>query len=1474
MDANNMRNQDSNEEGNNGDRISLLDSVIPFPQFDTFILFSKLVYSHSKMASNEIDIDLKKYDLLKGWKLLDTHFEPGWTNGYFGAAYIHSDSQRVVIAHRGTVPTNLGCILADINGVILNRNHPQINSACQFVDQVSERCKSYELFITGHSLGGWLAQITTYSLKYLKIGPQSELIPRDDGDEGIHAHAVTIDNPGCRDMLERLKNEYFARYGDNGTIEKLDLVSLLAAPNLINCTNEHVGIIYRFGENLARKRDTLDSHAIVNILERTSLDDINLVKDWPRTFIELSYITEPNGRYEIEENNPRYCKMNVFSPDEQKFLIKCIEISNYNENIAHLFDLKSQKDNKQVDALLRSFRIEGNWIRFKNDIENGTRPQYFESINEEDKKVKKIIASIKLLLARFPHLKTDQGLEIQSLQLEAKKYPPSVESFYIERKLNYEIRISKDVLYLDKQKLGNNIFILDGFHTSTRLDSDHFIDATRQSFDVSCVEKRGKNVHLLNYDSSTDCFMWQKSKGDLSVLRKYIKKDSPTESESKWIERVKEQRLIIISDTAGMGKSTVLTHMTHLIKSNDSHIWVVRVNLNDHADKIREHKKWGHFNKLISDRAVDILMDLMYLKTQTHKDWFNNKLKEGKVIVMLDGFDEISLEFKEQVLALLKGLKESEIKQIWVTTRPFMRQYLEDNLHQFAFILEPFSQNNQIEFLSNYWSNRLNFIYSDLKDIQDLLDSLIKAPKDNQILEKLETELRKPGRIIPNLTDLGKALDLINVLKNNVEHENSQEDYKNLKGLLINPNLEKLRNKDKIEVYANQVLSEMSIPDKDQEFTGIPLQTRMLAEAYQNDCLDYLLDPAETQITIKKNLIDLYEKFIESKFNIYFDEKVKISCSSQAEPIKTRVWEDILKRHQILALYALFNKDDFEKLTGTNSVESKIKEIKDGNEMAGIVDGIVEEKPHFVHRTFAEYFVAQFLVDQIIFNSGPIRQEAVDYLINNILVEPDHKVIRAFMNGIIGKKYSNREVINDEKLYGQRMAELTNENNDGLHVAVKETNVNIVKFIIDCLNSIQHTEFRKEFMNRQDEYRRVPLYYAAESGNLEIFKLLVENGADIKAGGYESSVDITAKKGHISIIKWLIEENRITIDYKNKYQKTLLYFAAQSGNLELVNWLVDQGANINPTENNGSVLEHAAAWHKWNIVRWLFDNGVDFHNQGGEEVFSLHAVSDNQLDLMKLIKEQYKISQKTVNQAFIETAYDGKLEIAKWLVEECAAGIHFNNDEGLYKAIIKNRWNIVRWLTKERGVQSVSVKRIFEDRESFVQHVKDWFKREITRKDKKQIDMHEIDKRLTHHNKAAFLRLIELKRHDIMEWLVDNGLVLNYYVYRYFYNNEVIIDEPEVAKWLEENQFDITKTVNEGKSAILVATKQGELEIAKFLTENNIDINLHSTSNMSTAFCRAVEQNNWDVVEWLTKNEVDFYRREESKYRTEGFKEY
>jgi hypothetical protein len=274
-----------------------------------------------------------------GWQLLTTASHFGIKNGYFGTAYRHPEHQQVVIAHRGTDIENFGALLADVKGVLFNNYVDQMSSASTFANEVvavlqeieQEKKVSFELFFTGHSLGGWLSQITAFTTEYLEVrggtflkkrkrkchGPIASSTVQDshDGREGwlafatkylkgiylekqktkehepfanstlqdshdvthsYHPHTEVFDSPGCKDMLSQMADKLDVRYfGSSINLQQLDITSYLSAPNLINTCNSHLGTVYRIFTDLSdmgwKEKNTplynLATHSMDKIVE-------------------------------------------------------------------------------------------------------------------------------------------------------------------------------------------------------------------------------------------------------------------------------------------------------------------------------------------------------------------------------------------------------------------------------------------------------------------------------------------------------------------------------------------------------------------------------------------------------------------------------------------------------------------------------------------------------------------------------------------------------------------------------------------------------------------------------------------------------------------------------------------------------------------------------------------------------------------------------------------------------------------------------------------------------------------------------------------------------------------------------------------------------------------------------------------------------------------------------------------------------
>jgi ankyrin repeat protein len=97
-----------------------------------------------------------------------------------------------------------------------------------------------------------------------------------------------------------------------------------------------------------------------------------------------------------------------------------------------------------------------------------------------------------------------------------------------------------------------------------------------------------------------------------------------------------------------------------------------------------------------------------------------------------------------------------------------------------------------------------------------------------------------------------------------------------------------------------------------------------------------------------------------------------------------------------------------------------------------------------------------------------------------------------------------------------------------------------------------------------------PLYIAAKEGHVAVVKLLLEKGAAIEAKADDgcTPLSIAAFNGHADLVALLLERGA-AIEGKHKDSVTPLEMAAQQGHLEVVRRLLEKGAAVNAKDKDG-----------------------------------------------------------------------------------------------------------------------------------------------------------------------------------------------------------------------------------------------------------------------------------------------------------------
>ncbi|HJD60445.1 MAG TPA: ankyrin repeat domain-containing protein [Rickettsia endosymbiont of Omalisus fontisbellaquei] len=127
----------------------------------------------------------------------------------------------------------------------------------------------------------------------------------------------------------------------------------------------------------------------------------------------------------------------------------------------------------------------------------------------------------------------------------------------------------------------------------------------------------------------------------------------------------------------------------------------------------------------------------------------------------------------------------------------------------------------------------------------------------------------------------------------------------------------------------------------------------------------------------------------------------------------------------------------------------------------------------------------------------------------------------------------------------------------------------------------------------QFEDNRKPLGIAASTGNTDIVKELIEQGATIneKDGHGNTALFYASTK---EIAKILLDKGADFNNVTNNCGHTPLHYAAGTGNKELLNFLLEKGMNVNITNEHGLTPLHCAAFSKeFAIIKFLLQSGSE-----------------------------------------------------------------------------------------------------------------------------------------------------------------------------------------------------------------------------------------------------------------------------------------
>ena len=186
------------------------------------------------------------------------------------------------------------------------------------------------------------------------------------------------------------------------------------------------------------------------------------------------------------------------------------------------------------------------------------------------------------------------------------------------------------------------------------------------------------------------------------------------------------------------------------------------------------------------------------------------------------------------------------------------------------------------------------------------------------------------------------------------------------------------------------------------------------------------------------------------------------------------------------------------------------------------------------------------------------------------------------------------------------------EGNSVMHCAVSSQNLELIQMLID----------RGGDVNVRNRYNYRPLHWAAEYGNLDVIKLLVLNKAkvNIKTNVMfiiretKTPLYLAIENGHIEAAKYLIQNKAKVDELNDSSNATALSQAASLGQTDIVKFLLENGASPNGVSKRGMndyyKFPLAAAANK-EIVELLINEGADVNARNSNYSTALHELASS-----------------------------------------------------------------------------------------------------------------------------------------------------------------------------------------------------------------------------------------------------------------------
>ncbi|MDR0633022.1 MAG: ankyrin repeat domain-containing protein [Holosporales bacterium] len=255
-----------------------------------------------------------------------------------------------------------------------------------------------------------------------------------------------------------------------------------------------------------------------------------------------------------------------------------------------------------------------------------------------------------------------------------------------------------------------------------------------------------------------------------------------------------------------------------------------------------------------------------------------------------------------------------------------------------------------------------------------------------------------------------------------------------------------------------------------------------------------------------------------------------------------------------------------------------------------------------------------------------------------------------------------------------------------IHLAARKGSANIVDMLTEAMN--------------RDNYQCLPIHFAACSGNVDTVQVLVrryptEINARDSAG--KTPLAVAVENGQLEIVRFLTTIPGVEMETKDASENTLLHLAAQGGDPNMAAFFVKTGKiDVNVRNKNWETPLLVAVKHRQlQVVNFLLDNRADVNAQDYNLATPLHwcALMD-MAELAEILLAREGVAKDVPdsngNTPLNVAAQYGSLDVVRALMKS-GTRVDIQNTRGLpplHNAVYHGQLNVIDLLLNGRGIET------------------------------------------------------------------------------------------------------------------------------------------------------------------------------------------